>query len=460
MSVYIPNSRERQQQMLETIGLSSLEDLFQEIPRELRIKTGLKLEPAMSELELMRRMKTLTERDKGTEQLTCFIGAGAYDRYIPSVIRHLTSRSEFYTAYTPYQPEISQGTLQAIFEFQTMIADLTGMDVANASMYDGASACAEAALMAAASTNRRQILVSRAVHPEVRKVLATYTGFHGIELLEIDLVDGTTDLDHLHALLSENTAGVVLQNPNFLGIIEDLSPFEQAIHEKNALMIVNVSDPLSLALIKCPGEQKADIVVGEGQSLGINLSLGGPYLGFMAATNKLMRKLPGRIVGETTDVDGKRAFVLTLQAREQHIRREKATSNICSNQGLNALTATIYMAVMGRQGLVEAAEQSMNKAHYALAELKKAGLDPLFDKPFFNEFAVILNGDAAAINERLLDQGILGGYALDSELDNLGFKQKQGANFKEKHAMLLCVTEKRTKEEIDRLVSILAKEGK
>ncbi|HML37925.1 MAG TPA: aminomethyl-transferring glycine dehydrogenase subunit GcvPA [Bacillota bacterium] len=452
MSVYIPNSGERRQQMLETMDLSSPEDLFQEIPRELRVKAGLKLEPAMSELELMRRMKTLAEKNRGTEQLTCFTGAGAYDRYIPSVIKHLTSRSEFYTAYTPYQPEISQGTLQAIFEFQTMIAELTGMDVANASMYDGASACAEAALMAAASTNRRRILVSRAVHPEVREVLATYTGFHGIELVEIGLAGGATDPGHLRALLTEDTAGVVLQNPNFLGIVEDLTPLEEAIHEKKALMIVNVSDPLSLALIKCPGEQKADIVVGEGQSLGINLNLGGPYLGFMAATNKLMRKLPGRIVGETTDVDGKRAFVLTLQAREQHIRREKATSNICTNQGLNALTATIYLSVMGRQGLMEAAEQSMNKAHYALAELKKAGVEPLFDKPFFNEFAVTLKEDPKAVNERLLEQGILGGYALDNELDNLGFEQK--------HAMLLCVTEKRTKEEIDRLVSVLAKEGK
>jgi glycine dehydrogenase subunit 1 len=285
MSVYIPNTKECQQQMLETIGLNSPEDLFQAIPQELRVKTGLKLEAAMSELELMRQIKALTEKSRGTDQLTCFLGAGAYDRYVPSVIRHLISRSEFYTAYTPYQPEISQGTLQAIFEFQTMIANLTGMDVANASMYDGASACAEAALMAAASTNRKQILVSGGVHPEVRKVLSTYVGFNGIELIEINLNDGVTDLNHLNALLSNNTAGVVLQNPNFLGIIEDLSPLEQAIHNKNAMMIVNVSDPLSLALIKCPGEQKADIVVGEGQSLGISLSFGGPYLGFMATTS-------------------------------------------------------------------------------------------------------------------------------------------------------------------------------
>lgn len=452
MSVYVPNTQDCRQQMLKTIGLDSMEDLFQAIPGALRVKTELKLGPGLSELELMRHMRALAVKNKGTEELPCFIGAGAYDRYIPSVIKHLTSRSEFYTAYTPYQPEISQGTLQAIFEFQTMIANLTGMDVANASMYDGASACGEAALMAAAATKRRQILVSRAVHPEVRNVLSTYVRFNEIELLEIDIKDGTTDVDHLGSLLTDNTAGVVLQNPNFFGMIEHLSQMEQLIHDKNAMMIVNVSDPMSLALIKSPGEQKADIVVGEGQSLGINLNFGGPYLGFMAATDKLLRKLPGRLVGETTDINGKRAFVLTLQAREQHIRREKATSNICSNQGLNALAATTYLSVMGREGLTEAAQQSMNKAHYALAELKKAGFKPLFDGPFFNEFAVVLNKDAKAVNEKILKQGILGGYALDKEfLNSLALKQE--------HAMLICVTEKRTREEIDLLVSILAKEG-
>lgn len=453
MSVYIPNTKACHQQMLESIGLNSLEDLFQGIPQELRIKSALKLEDSLSELELMRQIKALTEKNRGTETCACFIGAGAYDRYIPSVIKHLTSRSEFYTAYTPYQPEISQGTLQAIFEFQTMIANLTGMDVANASMYDGASACAEAALMAATSTKRNQILVSKAVHPEIRKVLSTYIGFNGIELLEIEVKEGVTDLNHLNTLLSDKTAGVVLQNPNFLGIIEDLSPMEQIIHQKNAMMIVNISDPLSLAVIKSPGEQKADIVVGEGQSFGIDLSFGGPYLGFMATTNKLMRKLPGRIVGETTDIEGKRAFVLTLQAREQHIRREKATSNICSNQGLNALKATIYLSIMGKQGLIEAAEQSMNKSHYALSELTKNGIDLLFDQSFFNEFAITLNKDANHVNEKLLEHGILGGYVLEDEMvKDLGLGQQ--------HVMLLCVTEKRTKEEIDLLVSILAKEGK
>ena len=361
MSVYIPNKKECFQQMLETIGLDSLEDLFDVIPQELKVKSGLKLGMALSELELTRLMKALTGKNKGTDSLICFLGAGAYDRYIPSVISHITSRSEFYTAYTPYQPEISQGTLQAIFEFQTMIASLTGMEVANASMYDGASACGEAALMAAVATKRRQVLVSRAVHPEVRKVLSAYVGFKGIELLEINVNGGVTDLNHLSALLSDDTAGVVLQNPNFLGIIEDLAPIEQLIHKKNAMMIVNVSDPLSLALIKSPGEQNADLVVGEGQSLGINLSFGGPYLGFIAATSKLMRKLPGRIVGETTDAEGQRAFVLTLQAREQHIRREKATSNICSNQGLNALAATVYLSVMGCRGLTEAQSRAEAK---------------------------------------------------------------------------------------------------
>ncbi len=453
MNVYIPNTKENQQHMLETMGLNAIEELFEHIPEGIRLKTELKLESGQSELELGRHIKLLTDKNKGTADLTCFLGAGSYDRYIPSVIKHLIFRSEFYTAYTPYQPEISQGTLQAIFEFQTMIANLTGMDVANASMYDGASACAEAALVAAENTKRKQIIVSKAVHPEVRAVLSTYTRFNNIELLEIDIKDGVTDLERLGAALSDKTAGVILQNPNFFGVIEDLEPMEKLIHEKKAMMIVNVSDPLALALIKSPGEQKADIVVGEGQSLGISLSFGGPYLGFMAATNKLLRKLPGRIVGETTDTEGRRAFVLTLQAREQHIRREKATSNICSNQALNALAATIYMSIMGKKGLVEAAQQSMNKSHYALAELKKAGIQPLFDKPFFNEFAVKLNKDAKAVNEKLLEKGILGGYVLESDV--LGSAYSEDEN-----VMLICVTEKRTKEEIDTLVSILAKEGK
>lgn len=453
MNVYIPSTEENRQQMLEAIGLKSIEDLFQDIPEEIRLKRGLKLNQAQSELELGRQMKILTEKNKGTEDLTCFLGAGAYDRYIPSVIKHITSRSEFYTAYTPYQPEISQGTLQVIFEFQTMIANLTGMDVANASMYDGASACAEAALMAVENTKRRQIVVSKTVHPEVRKVLSTYVRFNNVELLEIEMKDGVTDIDMLGTLLSDKTAGVVLQNPNFLGIVEDLAPIEQLIHEKRALMIVNVSDPLALAIIKSPGELKADIVVGEGQSFGINLNFGGPYLGFMATTNKLLRKLPGRIVGETTDIEGRRAFVLTLQAREQHIRREKATSNICSNQALNALAATVYLSVMGKRGLVEAAEQSLKKAHYALAELKKAGIKPMFEKPFFNEFAITLNKDARVVNEKLLEHGILGGYVLDN--------QSLGSNYHGNGSgMLLCVTEKRTREEIDLLVSLLAKEGK
>lgn len=447
MNVYIPNTKENRQQMLESIGLKSLDDLFQAIPESIRLKRGLELDEAQSELELRRQLKVLTEKNKGTESLTCFLGAGAYDRYIPSVIKHLVFRSEFYTAYTPYQPEISQGTLQSIFEYQTMISNLTGMDAANASMYDGASACSEAALMAVENTKRRQILVSKTVHPEVRKVLSTYMHFNNVELVEIDMNDGVTDINKLGSMLSDKTAGVILQNPNFLGIIEDIEPMEQMIHAKKALMIMNISDPLALALIKSPGELKADIVVGEGQSLGIDLSFGGPYLGFMAATNKLLRKLPGRIVGETTDLDGKRAFVLTLQAREQHIRREKATSNICSNEALCALMATIYLSVMGKNGLADAANQSMSKAHYAMTELKKAGIKLLFDKPFFNEFAIELKKDASLVNEKLLEHGILGGYAL---------KEAEGY----KNGMLLCVTEKRTKEEIDLLVSVLAKEGK
>ncbi|KPU45971.1 putative glycine dehydrogenase (decarboxylating) subunit 1 [Oxobacter pfennigii] len=452
MSRFIPNTPNDRQRMLDTLNLKSTEDLFNAIPESIRLKGHLNLNSGISELELLSHMKALAYKNRGTEELTCFLGAGAYDRYIPSVIDHLISRSEFYTAYTPYQPEISQGTLQAIFEFQTMIANLTGMEVANASMYDGASACGEAALMAADASKRRQVLVSKTVHPEVREVLSSYVRFNGMELLEIDSKYGVTDKEKLNSLLSADTAAVVLQNPNFFGIIEDFEAIEQPIHNNKSLMIVNVSNPLSLSLIKSPGEIKADIVVGEGQSFGVNLSFGGPYLGFMATTSKLMRKLPGRIVGQTTDIEGKRAFVLTLQAREQHIRREKATSNICSNQSLNALCATIYLSYMGKCGFKEAAQQSMKKAHYLHGKLKAAGFNLIFEKPFFNEFAVSLNKDPIAVNERLLKEGILGGYVLG--------EKELGNEYKGKSGLLICVTEKRTKDEIDKLVSILYKEGK
>ncbi len=451
MFPYIPNGPQDEKQMLDSIGIQSADQLFEDIPAEVRLGRKLNLGGGMSELELARHIIAMAGKNKNTDELVCFLGAGAYDHYIPSVIKHITSRSEFYTAYTPYQPEISQGTLQVIFEYQTMIANLTGMDASNASMYDGATACAEAAIMACESTKRKSVIVSKTVHPETRKVLKTYMGFQGIEVVEIDFADGVTDLEKLKAAASAATAGIIVQNPNFLGILEDVAEIEKIVHENKSMFIVSVSDPISLGIIKNPGEYGADIVVGDGQAFGNPMNYGGPYLGFMAATAKMMRKLPGRIVGQTTDIDGKRAFVLTLQAREQHIRREKATSNICSNQALNAMTAAIYLTTLGKKGLREVAQQCTAKAHYAYNEiLKTGGFKPVFDKPFFKEFAVKGTLPAGKVNSALLGQGILGGFDLSTAYPGL------------ENALLFCVTEKRTKAEIDSLASILGdiKEGK
>jgi glycine dehydrogenase subunit 1 len=444
MFPYIPNTPTEENQMLQSIGINNTDALFSDIPAEVRLTRKLNLGDAMSELELTRFVKGIADKNKSIDDMVCFLGAGAYDHYIPSVIKHITSRSEFYTAYTPYQPEISQGTLQVIFEYQTMIANVTGMDVANASMYDGATACAEAGMMAAENTKRKSIVVSKSVHPEVRKVLETYMKFNGIEVVELDCKDGVTDIEKLKAAVSNTTAGVVVQSPNFFGIVEDLTEIESITHSNKAMLIVNVIDPISLGILKTPGELGADIVVGEGQSFGNSLNFGGPYLGFLATTNKLMRKMPGRIVGETTDIDGKRAFVLTLQAREQHIRREKATSNICSNQALNALIAAIYLTTMGKTGLKEVAEQCASKAHYAYDQILETGkFKPVFNKPFFKEFVVQANRKASEINSELLKHNILGGYDLVKDYSGM------------ENALLFCVTEKRTKQEIDKLVEIL-----
>ena len=446
MFPYIPNTLEDEKFMLKSIGAESIEELFSDIPDDVKFNRNLNINSPMSELEVQKHMKVLSNKNKSTEDLVCFLGAGVYDHYVPSIIKHIVSRSEFYTAYTPYQPEISQGTLQAIFEYQSLICNLTGLDVANASMYDGATACAEAAFIAAESTRRKTIIISKTVHPEIRKVLHTYTRFRDLELIEIDSKDGVTDILKLKELVDNKTAGVIVQNPNFFGIIEDMTEVEKITHDNKALLIMNV-DPISLAILKTPGEIGADIAVGEGQSLGNAMNFGGPYLGFLTATTKLMRKIPGRIVGQTEDVDGKRAFVLTLQAREQHIRREKATSNICSNQALNALTAAIYLTTMGKQGLKEVATQSMQKAHYAYNEIiKLEKYKAAFNKPFFKEFIIQCEEPVSGINDKLLQSNILGGYDV-------------GKNYPaHKNALLLCVTEKRTKSEIHQLIT--AMEGK
>lgn len=443
MFPYIPNTTNDEEEMLKSIGVNSTDDLFNDIPKEIRFGGNLKINLPMSEIEVSKHLKNLAGKNISTEDMVCFLGAGSYDHYIPSVVKHITSRPEFYTAYTPYQAEISQGTLQVIFEYQSMICNLTGMDVANASMYDGGTATTEAAFMACENTKRKSIVVSQTLHPEVRLVLKTYLKYRGIEVIEIEDNEGITDVEKLRKVVDKNTAGVIIQSPNFFGIIEDVFEIEKITHENKAVFIMNVN-PMSLAVLKSPGELGADIAVGDAQCFGNSLNFGGPYLGFMAATSKLMRKLPGRIVGQTNDIEGKRAFVLTLQAREQHIRRQKATSNICSNQQLNALAAAVYLSVMGRKGLKEVAVQCMEKAHYAYDEITKLeGFKPLNNKPFFMEFLINSNKNMEKINNELLKNRIMGGYEIGRDYP------------KYNNSMLLCVTEKRTKPEIDKLAAIL-----
>lgn len=444
MFPYIPNTPEDEKLMLESIGVDSVERLFDDIPDDLKLGRRLNLEAPVSELELLSRMNKMASTNQCMIDTTCFLGAGAYDHYIPTVIDALTSRQEFFTAYTPYQPEISQGTVRVIFEYQTMIADITGMDVANASLYDGQTACAEAAVMAVADVKKsNKILVSKSVAPESRAVLKTYMKFRDVEVVEVDLEDGVTSVSHLESLMSKEVAGLIVQSPNFFGLLEDVESLEKVVHTTKAKLILS-TDPIALGILKKPSEMNVDIVIGEGQALGNYMNFGGPYLGFIACSGKLTRKMPGRIVGQSEDKDGNRGFVLTLQAREQHIRRYKATSNICSNQGLIAVRATIYMASLGKEGLREVATQCLQKSHYAYNKLIESGkATPVFNKPFFKEFAVKLNRNVDDVNAELIKQNILGGYNLAKDYSEL------------ENAMLLCVTEKRTKDEIDNLVEVI-----
>lgn len=444
MFPYIPTTHEDEQEMLKSIGLNSLDDLFNDIPKDVQLNRELNLPKAKSELEVSKYLTSLANKNCSLSELTCFLGAGAYDHYIPSVIDHIISRSEFYTSYTPYQPEISQGTLQYIFEFQTLISNLTGMDVANASLYDGGTAVSEAALMAAASSKKDEIIISKTVRPESRQILKTYAHVQNLKVIEVEMKDGVTDLEELDKLVNDNTAAVIVQSPNFFGIIEDLKATGEIVHKAKKASFIASVDPISLGILKKPGELGVDIVVGEGQGMGIPVAFGGPYLGFMATKKDYMRKLPGRVVGETVDKNGKRSYVLTLTAREQHIRREKATSNICSNQGLNVLAATVYMVTLGKEGLREVAMQSTQKAHYAFEELTKSGkFKPVFNKPFFKEFAVTSDINADDITMKLRKQNIVGGYHLGNDYPQYN------------NAVLYAVTEKRTKEEIDKLSSVL-----
>ncbi|MDO5037374.1 MAG: aminomethyl-transferring glycine dehydrogenase subunit GcvPA [Tissierellia bacterium] len=441
---YIPGTQEDKKAMLEALGLESTQDLYKSIPDKFRLDGLLDLPEGLSELDLDKYLRGLAKMNKTLSDYPCFLGAGAYDHYQPSLVDALSSRSEFFTAYTPYQPEISQGTLQSIFEFQSLIARLTGMDIANASLYDGGTACAEAAIMACAKSRKSEILVSKALAPSYREVLETYAKGQNINVRSLEIKNGVTDLEDLRAKLSNETAGVLIQSPNFFGLLEDVEAAAEITHgAKKAAMILS-TDPFSLGLLRAPGDMGVDIVVGEGQSLGLPLSFGGPYLGILATNKSFMRKIPGRLIGQTVDKEGKRSFVLTLAAREQHIKRERATSNICTNQGLMALMATIYMATLGKKGMKEAAYQATQKAHYAYDRLLETGLfEPLFEGPFFLEFALKSKIDPKKVNEVLMEGGIIGGYDLGRS-----YPDHQGA-------LLFAVTEKRTKEEIDQMVRLL-----
>lgn len=441
MYTYIPNTDEDRKQMLKEIGVSSIDDLFSCIPEKSRMKKELDIPGPTSEIELRRKMKKLS--DKNIHDYPSFLGAGYYNHYIPSVVDQMLSRSEFYTAYTPYQAEISQGMLQAIFEYQTVMCDLTDMDVSNASVYDGATAAAESAIMASMITHRNKILVSKTVHPETRRVLHTYCEARNIEVQEIDLSGGQTDIEKLKSMLNSEVAGVIIQNPNFLGSLEEIDDIEKYVHKNGSIYILDVY-PISLGILKSPGEAGADIAIGEGQSLGNHMCFGGPGFGFITTREKYLRKLPGRIVGQTADRQGNRAYVLTLQAREQHIRRENASSNICSNQALNTLAALIYLTLMGKKGIKQAAELCYKKSHYAYSKISSLkGYKTVFNGPFFNEFVIDSYADPEKMNDQLLDNGLIGGYPI-------------GEYYPEyKNSILYCVTEMNSKEEIDKLVECL-----
>lgn len=445
---YIGNSEAANQAMLNELAVSSTEDLLKDIPRDKIIRQRLALPPAASELEVQRRVRQLADHNASVSEYTCFLGAGAYDHYIPSTVPVITQRGEFYTAYTPYQPEISQGTLQSIFEYQTMICNLTGMDVANASLYDGATALYEAIHLACEHTQRNTVLVAKTIHPEYRQVLRTYIKNAPVIIKEISFVDGITDPAELKTQLNEHVAAVVIQQPNFFGCLEQVQQLSKAAHNAGALFITSVY-PVSLGVLKKPSEYGADIVIGEGQSLGMPVSFGGPYLGIFACRQEFIRKMPGRIVGESIDNRGQRAYVLTLQTREQHIRRERATSNICSNEALCALSACVYLSSLSSSGLRNAASVSLSGAHYlAEAIARIPGWRLIFKAPFFNEFVAIAPGDVDALSSKLLKKKIIGGLPLKTFYPEL------------KNALLFCVTEKRTKTEMDNLVDVLKEEGR
>jgi glycine dehydrogenase subunit 1 len=443
---YIPNSPEERAEMLRSVGLASAEELFDSIPAEIRLREHLKTPAAISEMELLAGFEEMAARNSAARRPN-FLGAGAYSHYSPTIVDYLIQRSEFFTAYTPYQPEISQGTLQAIFEFQTLVCQLTGMDVANASMYDGSTALAEAVLMAERITRRKKVITSTAVHPEYLDVVDTYVQHYGIELqrLDVDHSSGLTASEAL-AALDDQTAALVIQSPNFFGCIEDTRALAEKAHAVGALLIVCITEAISLGLLRSPGSNDADIVVAEGQSFGVPLSFGGPYLGLFATRDKYARQIPGRLVGEAYDKQGRRGFVLTLATREQHIRREKATSNICTNEGLIALAATVYMETMGRRGFQEVAQQCLQKAAYAARRISEIdGFSLPYSAPRFNEFVVSAPVAAKELLSRLAaEKNITGGLPLSR------YYTERANDF------LVCVTETNSRAEIDALVQGLS----
>ncbi|MDD9149281.1 MULTISPECIES: aminomethyl-transferring glycine dehydrogenase subunit GcvPA [unclassified Sporolactobacillus] len=440
---YLPMTEDDRQAMLKTIGADSEEALFSDVPENIRFKGELKTEKALSEPELVRLFSELAKKNVSTIDLPSFLGAGVYDHYIPSVVDSVISRGEFYTAYTPYQAEVSQGELQAIFEFQTLICELTGMSVANSSMYDGSTALAEAALLSSGATRKTKVIVSEAVHPEYRQVLDTYAHGRRLHVVTVPVKQGTTDLEALGRAIDGETACVIVQYPNFFGRIEPLKEIESLTHAAGKTHLIVSSNPLALGLLTPPGSFHADIVVGDCQPLGLSESFGGPHCGYFAVTEKLMRKVPGRLVGETVDEEGRRGYVLTLQAREQHIRRDKATSNICSNQALNALASSVAMAAFGKKGIRELAEQNVQKAHYAADLFQNLGIRVETSGSFFNEFVIDCGRPVHEVNDKLLEKGFIGGYDLGLQSDA------------RKNKMLVAVTEMRTKKEIDKFAEIL-----
>ena len=436
MGSYIATTPKERAEMLAVCGQTSMDGLFAHIPEEVKIKDGLAIPSGLSEFEVSKAMEGMASKNIVFKHI--FRGAGAYNHFIPAIAKGIVNKEEFLTAYTPYQAEISQGTLQSIFEYQTMICELTGMDVSNASIYDGASAAAEAVAMCV-DRKRTKAYVSATSHPDVMKTIKTYCLGSDTEVIVIPQKDGKTDLEALEKTLDAQAAYFYVQQPNFYGQIEDCTKISEIVHQSGAKFVMGCN-PISMAIFKTPAECGADIAVGDGQPLGMPLGFGGPYLGFMAATKAMLRKLPGRIVGETTDIDGKRAFVLTLQAREQHIRREKASSNVCSNQALCALTASVYMASMGTNGMTQVATQCMSKANYFAERLSEIGFSLKFDGEFFHEFVTTCPGDINVVLKALEDKGILGGYPI---------------KVNDEDCILWCTTEKNAKEDMDMVITIL-----